>query len=52
MRYADACNVSGRSKRAGERVMEGLVGLSAELALPINPAKSAVAPARERSFLG
>ena len=52
VRYADDCNVYVRSKRAGERVMEGLVGLYAELALQINPAKSAVAPARERSFLG
>ena len=40
------------SQRAAERVMEGLVGLYAKLKLRINPAKSAVAPAWERSFLG
>jgi group II intron reverse transcriptase/maturase len=52
VRYADDCNVYVRSKRAAERVMEGLIGLYAELKLEINPSKSAVALARERSFLG
>jgi group II intron reverse transcriptase/maturase len=52
VRYADDCTVYVRSKRAAERVMEGLVALYAKLKLRINPAKSAVAPARERSFLG
>lgn len=52
VRYADDCNVYGRSKRAAERVMEGLVALYAELKRRVNPAKSAVAPAWQRSFLG
>lgn len=52
VRYADDCNVYVRSKRAAERVMEGLVALYAELKLRVNPAKSAVAPAWQRSFLG
>lgn len=52
VRYADDCNVYVRSKRTAERVMEGLVALYAELKLKINPAKSAVARAWERSFLG
>jgi RNA-directed DNA polymerase len=51
-RYADDCNVYVRSKRAGERVMEGLVALYAKLKLQINADKSAVAPARDRKFLG
>ncbi len=52
VRYADDCNVYVRSKRAGERVMQGLVGLYAGLELRVNPAKSAVAPVWERAFLG
>jgi group II intron reverse transcriptase/maturase len=52
VRYADDCNVYVRSKRAAGRVMEGLVALYAKLKLRVNPAKSAVAPAWERSFLG
>lgn len=52
VRYADDCNVYVQSKRAAERVMEGLVALYAKLKLEINPAKSAVALAWERSFLG
>jgi group II intron reverse transcriptase/maturase len=52
VRYADDCNVYVRSKRAAERVMAGLVQLYAKLKLRVNPAKSAVAPARDRSFLG
>ena len=51
-RYADDCNVYVRSKRAAERVMEGLVGLYAKLKLQINPSKSAVARAWDRAFLG
>ena len=43
VRYADDCNVYVRSKRAAERVMEGLVGLYAKLKLRVNAAKSAVA---------
>ena len=52
VRYADDCNVYVRSTRAGERVMQGLVGLYAGLRLRVNAAKSAVAPVWERSFLG
>ena len=52
VRYADDCNVYVRSKRAAERVMEGLVALYAGLKLRVNPTKSAVAPAWQRSFLG
>jgi group II intron reverse transcriptase/maturase len=52
VRYADDCNVYVRSERAGERVMQALVGLYADLRLPVNPAKSAVARAWDRSFLG
>jgi group II intron reverse transcriptase/maturase len=52
VRYADDCNVYVRSKRAAERVMVGLTRLYAMLKLRINPTKSAVAPAWERSFLG
>jgi RNA-directed DNA polymerase len=52
VRYADDCNVYVRSKRAAGRVMEGLVSLYASLKLRVNPAKSAVARAWERSFLG
>ena len=52
VRYADDCNVYVQSKRAAERVMEGLVGLYANLKLRINVAKSAVAPVWERSLLG
>jgi group II intron reverse transcriptase/maturase len=52
VRYADDLNVYVKSQRAAERVMEGLVNLYASLKLQINPAKSAVAPAGERTFLG
>ena len=52
VRYADDCNVYVRSKRAGERVMEGLVGLYAKLRLQVNSDKSAVARVWDRQFLG
>jgi RNA-directed DNA polymerase len=52
VRYADDCNVYVRSRRAGERVMEGLRRLYAGLHLRINETKSAVAPVRDRKFLG
>lgn len=51
-RYADDCNVYVGSKRAGERVMSYLRKLYAGLRLQINEAKSAVASAFERKFLG
>jgi len=52
VRYADDCNVYVQSKRAADRVMVGLTQLYAKLKLRVNPAKSAVAQARDRSFLG
>lgn len=52
VRYADDCNVYVKSKRAADRVMVRLTQLYARLSLRVNPAKSAVTPARERSFLG
>lgn len=51
-RYADDCNVYVQSKRAGERVMEALVGLYAKLQLQVNTDKSAVARVWDRQFLG
>jgi group II intron reverse transcriptase/maturase len=51
-RYADDCNVYVQSKRAGERVMEALVGLYADLRLQVNADKSAVARVWDRQFLG
>ena len=51
-RYADDCNVYVGSKRAGERVMAYLRTLYAGLKLQINEAKSAVASAFGRKFLG
>ncbi len=52
VRYADDCNVYVRSQRAGERVMALLRRLYALLRLQVNESKSAVAPARQRQFLG
>ncbi|MBT0964261.1 group II intron reverse transcriptase/maturase [Denitromonas sp. IR12] len=52
VRYADDCNVYVRSRRAGERVLEGLRRLYDRLHLKVNDAKTAVAPASNRKFLG
>jgi RNA-directed DNA polymerase len=52
VRYADDLNVYVRSRRAGERVLAALRRLFAGLKLRINEAKSAVAPATHRQFLG
>jgi RNA-directed DNA polymerase len=53
VRYADDCNIYVRSRRAGERVMEGVERfLERRLKLKVNRAKSAVARPRERKFLG
>lgn len=52
VRYADDCNVYVRSRRAGERVMRRLQRLYGQLRLRINESKSAVAPIRNRKFLG
>lgn len=51
-RYADDCNVYVSSRRAGERVMAYLRKLYGSLKLQINEAKSAVASAFGRKFLG
>ena len=51
-RYADDCNVYVGSRKAGERVMALLRTLYAKLRLQINEAKSAVASAFGRKFLG
>src|SRR5574337_740797 len=51
-RYADDCNVYVGSKKAGERVMAYLRKLYAGLKLQINEAKSAIASAFGRKFLG
>ncbi len=53
VRYADDCNVYVRSRRAAERVMEGLKRFTArKLKLRVNEAKSAVGRPRERKFPG
>jgi len=52
VRYADDCNVYVRSRKAGERVMAGLRKCFARLRLKINEAKSTVASALGRKFLG
>ncbi|MDP2220499.1 MAG: group II intron reverse transcriptase/maturase [Hydrogenophaga sp.] len=51
-RYADDCNVYVGSQKAGERVMVYLRKLYTGLKLQINEAKSAVASAFGRKFLG
>ena len=51
-RYADDCNVYVGSLKAGHRVMALLRKLYAGLQLQINEAKSAVASALRRKFLG
>lgn len=52
VRYADDGRVFVRSRRAGERVLEHLRKLYGNLHLQINEAKSAVAFAWKRDFLG
>ena len=52
VRYADDCNVYVRSHNAGERVLEGLRKRYDRLHLKVNEAKTAVAPATGRKFLG
>jgi len=52
VRYVDDCNVYVRSQRAGEDVMVTLRRLYARLRLQVNEAKSAVAHAWTRKFLG
>lgn len=52
VRYADDCNVYVRSRKAGERVLDGLRKLYHRLHLKVNEAKTAVAAAFGRKFLG
>jgi len=52
VRYADDCNVYVRSQRAGVRVLDGLRRLYDRLHLKVNEAKTAVASATGRKFLG
>jgi hypothetical protein len=53
VRYADDCNISVRSERAGQRVMESITDfITTKLKLKVNSAKSAVAKPQERKFLG
>jgi len=52
VRYADDCNVYVRGRRTGERVMALLRRLYGGLKLKVNEAKSAVASAFTRKFLG
>ena len=52
VRYADDANVYVRSRKAGERVMALLRTMYAKLHLTVNEAKSAVASAFGRKFLG
>src|SRR3974377_1114763 len=52
-RYADDCNIYGRRRRAGERVMASVSRfLTRKLRLKVNEAKSAVARPEERKLLG
>ncbi|MGK2962922.1 MAG: group II intron reverse transcriptase/maturase, partial [Gemmatimonadaceae bacterium] len=52
VRYADDCNVYVQSRRAGDRVLNALREMYANLRLRINEEKSAVARAWTRKFLG
>ena len=53
VRYADDCNIFVQSKRAGERVMESVIGfVEGKLKLKVNRDKSAVGRPWERKFLG
>jgi group II intron reverse transcriptase/maturase len=53
VRYADDCNIYVKSKRAGERVYEGIkLYLETKLKLKVNEDKSAVDRPENRKFLG
>lgn len=52
VRYADDCNVYVKSLKAGQRVLLALRGCYAKLRLKVNEAKTAVADAWGRKFLG
>jgi RNA-directed DNA polymerase len=52
-RYADDCNIYVRTMAAGKRVMSSVTRfLEKKLRLKVNQEKSAVAPVRERKYLG
>lgn len=52
-RYADDCNIYVKSRKAGERVMEGISRfIEKRLKLKVNKEKSAVGSPYERKFLG
>jgi len=52
-RYADDCNIFLRTRKAGQRVMDSVVGfLEGKLKLKVNREKSAVDLAIRRKFLG
>lgn len=52
-RYADDCNIYVKSKKAGERVMESIVGfIERKLKLKVNRIKSGVRHCSEVKFLG
>ncbi len=51
-RYADDCNVYVRSQKAGERVLDSLKNLYANLHLRVNEKKTEVGPVFGRKFLG
>jgi group II intron reverse transcriptase/maturase len=52
VRYADDCNVYVKSKRAGQRVLDGLRACYAKLRLKVNETKTAVETVWGRKFLG
>ncbi len=52
VRYADDCNVYVRSQKAGERVLRGMRKRYERLHLKVSEAKTAVASAFGRKFLG
>jgi group II intron reverse transcriptase/maturase len=53
VRYADDVNIYVRSERAGQRVMESVTRfIEKRLRLKVNASKSAVAPPKDRHFLG
>ena len=53
VRYADDCNIYVRSRRAGERVMAGIMRfITTKLKLRVNQRKSAVGRPGKRKFLG
>jgi|GEM_PF-2939901 len=52
VRYADDCNVYGRSQKAGERVLGWMRKIYERLHLRVNEKKTEVGPVFGRKFLG